>query len=537
MPDEPGRGGGRERADDIARGSTVSCARDQARPNGDGHRILRAQRVGNQARAPRVRTRRPEFATGRRYGLAVTRMRPLPRFAPALELRTDGSITYEEAMTFARDCTDMFQSYESIIALCDASVSEQPLDVIVAQWQAEYLEHCGLSAAFAAACFQPNSVYSIISIPLDDQEHWHAFMHAVVQLRKASVSLITGALQLKPWRCRRLTPSHSLKMTGSATREELVRYLNKAVGLLQSPETLDLLRRCQAAGDDMRRCVVRWQHEALEWAGLERHHGFAQVNAIITRYAADKALCAALRTMQAAKRELFIQACLPNVRAAAMASERRFPAATTLQTEGIIDVSVVERLGQLFGNAIDSEAFGATVRRRGEAPSIVAVRWQRELLEHLGVEQDWGVRALGQMALHNAATPAARNERLTVALSTLHAEIARVERVAQGEAPSLATSDAASNGLALNRDATTIDPIIPGLKTSRPVRPGSARARTLPDWKPLLSARGSPTSTPRSELSISSRARPPLRTSREPLVRRFQDTHLKLLSHGDARGA
>jgi len=105
--------------------------------------------------------------------------------------------------------------------------------------------------------------------------------------------------------------------------------------------------------------------------------------------------------------KLTFKRSLPIVRASDELSERRFPPAggKALQNFGELESGVV---GTLLGSlnplvGMGSSALREEATRTGLPPSKIALTWQCELLEALGIEQNFGMRQLCVRVVQSAA--------------------------------------------------------------------------------------------------------------------------------------
>lgn len=323
------------------------------------------------------------------------------RFAPSPPLRTSGRIPFEQAMAYVRGCTEMMSSTLTIGLLARAAAAGMTLDALTARWHAEMLEHCGLDRNFAAHAFHSGADATLFDFapagassdglslnpPASkgaaggEEEQWAEFTHALAELEKGTISLISGVLHHKPWRCRRFAPARVLCTAAPVDPALLARYASLSTRWLGEPETVEALYAAARGGEHPPQVLAKWKCELLESCGIERSLGLSTLEQAaaaraLTRTHAhtvsrrsispasppstpEAALVCALGASAAAERALLIVASLPDVRASGAQSERRFrrsPAGTRaddgsagargpaesgqLQTSGPLDVAL-----------------------------------------------------------------------------------------------------------------------------------------------------------------------------------------------------
>jgi hypothetical protein len=368
------------------------------------------------------------------------------RFARAAPLCASGPIPFEQAMAYARACSEMMASPQTITLLTLAASDGAQLDEVVARWQAELLEHYGLEPAFAAPRLRPGADYDAFAFAgpgpsdasgLADAERNRADLaHALAELRTGTASLLGGAAQQRPWRCRRFAPRRLLAAASPVGAELLLAYGRLSVSFFANQSTLEALVAAARAGEDAASVLGKWKCEMLEHCGIERTHGLAALAAAIAARAVggddDGAPHGALAASAAAERASLLFANLPDVaRASALPRSRRFvpradgallrmsgglAPAELLQLVGALEMILLPTAGARAGAGAAAHGGGGRAagsaladeaRHSARSEAQVLLLWQRELLEQLGIDQDAGVRALGAAAVAHAAATAA----------------------------------------------------------------------------------------------------------------------------------
>jgi hypothetical protein len=142
---------------------------------------------------------------------------------------------------------------------------------------------------------------------------------------------------------------------------------------------------------------VTWQRELLEHLGVEMDHGCRALGEIPRRFGDDEEVMTAFSAFQ--------QACQNSARKALAArsgseeGERkplRFPPKKKLQTTGPLTREFLLAFSRKCAEVLTSDE---SIQLLSECPDMrvlsqLSVTWQRELLEHLGVEADHGCQEL-----------------------------------------------------------------------------------------------------------------------------------------------
>lgn len=476
----------------------------------------------------------------------------------------DAPLGYDTALACVRGCTEVLHTADAVAELCAAARGGKPLDEIVARWHAEWLRReVALDPERAAPCLRAGAPLALLGFSEESvgPAAWAEYEHALLQLRKSTLSLVGGALHGKPWRCRRCAPARALQSAGEAPREALLRALGRIEAIFADQRAAADLRAAAAAGEDPARVSAKWTAEALEGAGLERGLGASAVRAAASERAADAELLRAHARAEAARAAALAAARVPAAAASGGHAPRRYPPAAELRAAGALEPGALARVAARLEAALDEdgEDLAAEARRTRASRAAVGARWLAELCEAEGMAHDWAARALAAAA-GDAAEPGARGD----AMRALHAAVRRLGRLAdEGGAPAgpaspgaplaspasphapppalvprlnlrqqrISTSSTATGGTGAHCCSTRVpsrapapafDPVvIANAKTNRPVRPGSARVRVRPGWSPVVVGgeadrwSSMSTLTPRSEASTAPRTpRAPLPTPR-----------------------
>jgi len=151
----------------------------------------------------------------------------------------------------------------------------------------------------------------------------------------------------------------------------------------------------QAVGDKQKAGAlsVQWQRQMLEHLGIEMDFGCGQLSHVPHRFAADAEVMNAFQAFQQTCQSSLMAAYADDV----PTGVRRFAPAESLQKNGKLSR---EKLLEFTTAAVEMLADDETLAMLGEAGSsqvagALSVQWQRELLEHLGIEMDFGCGQLG----------------------------------------------------------------------------------------------------------------------------------------------
>ena len=189
----------------------------------------------------------------------------------------------------------------------------------------------------------------------------------------------------------------------------------------------------------------RQERQMLEHVGVQMDFGCTELSRVPHRFAADPQVLASFQAFQ--------EACQMSLtRAFARANgerERRFAPAESLQSEGKLGREKILEFTSAAVTMLTSEESQALLGKADgpQEAGALSVTWQRELLEHLGVEMNFGCAQLGLASkrFENDAKvmKAMYTFQTTCQTSIQQALLAR----AQAEARQALAADHAVNGL------------------------------------------------------------------------------------------
>lgn len=251
--------------------------------------------------------------------------------------------------------------------------------------------------------------------------HYFSRVHAVLVRHRPSEGDVL-AVQLgslpppRPAEQRRFQPAEPLQTEGELPRERLVQLLLGLARMVSSEESLALVARAAADGcDDVGGLMTAHQYEFIESLGIERAFGVALMSpgVLARRFPGDGQLLQILGGLQrACGQAAQVALHTGRQRAPTDAARRRFKPAADLQREGELGDARLAELVEAISGALagpDGRAQLTAAMREGGLPAeVLLVRWQRELLEQMGVEQDFGVQQLRRLPQRHQAEAAAR---------------------------------------------------------------------------------------------------------------------------------
>ncbi|KAG8460574.1 hypothetical protein KFE25_011349 [Diacronema lutheri] len=369
---------------------------------------------------------------------ALPKPRPLEerRFPPAPTLQTEGEIDRARMIELLIGMTRMVTSEESlqIVSRAAADGAGDVGNVMLAH-QLEFMESRGIDRSLGVTLMSPHVLQQ--RFPSDEQlfKMMGSFMTNCNQA--AQIALHT-ALQRAPAdpQMRKFKPAAELQRDGTLSDERL-RELIEATDAIVADSALhaELVELMRSTGHSADAILIRWQREYLESVGLEQDFGVAQLRRLPLRYQTERAarLAAApaadvapssgggaaaaavpeldesalgmafgaLRLMadklEHLGREATIEVTRPTPKEIAL---RRFKPANVeggeaLQSSGSLTREQVMRFTTEAARwLLERESIEMLARVDDATRGPLSVSWQREYLEHLGVEQDFGCRQL-----------------------------------------------------------------------------------------------------------------------------------------------
>ena len=382
--------------------------------------------------------------------------RPLEqrRYPPKEPLRMSGQIKRAEVISTLTAMAEVMKSDETITALgneaeAGAADGTYPnLDIAAArvcmEYQLEYMEHLGIARLHGSLEMQPQTLAKRFPDMQGKDAPVFEALHGFITACNAAPAMAKQRLTQKPSddpNARRFAPAAKLEQGSSFDEPKLIKLVSGIQKFVQSDETSRLLSKVSAtaveeaggshekhalpmAQQKMMAQMARWQREYLESQGVPQDVGMRAVWGIPETFkptprkqkagaegggskqaeespaGANELLQAfgSLRlSIQSALQGAMIEATKPETKPEA---ERRFPPKEgPLQTKGALERSLVLAFTRKCSEVLVSDESIVLLAASGNMQGIgnLSVSWQRELLEHLGVEMDHGCRALGEV--------------------------------------------------------------------------------------------------------------------------------------------
>lgn len=386
------------------------------------------------------------------YGIMMHIPPPRPskekRFAPASgPLKQDGALSAEELTKLLGELADMMDGDETIDLLCREAQAAAKAGVypsepeamtkLAMQYQLEFLEHKGIAHMHGLSQMQP----PVLMERFPDQEGAHKpvfeALNRFVKVCQLIPARATQTMMQRPpddISARRFQPKSSLEITSKDQLDkpkmlEVLRGMTKWIG---SDETAKLLEQVavaafaegrsgghvaeQYAQQKAMASLAMWQREWLESIGVAQDAGFRALWAIPETYEPqprDSKDPDAISTnvllqtfgslrmaIQNVMQRALIEAIKPQVKSP---EQRRFApkegGAEALQRTGPLSRDfILTFTKKCVEMLMDEESVELLSQCEGmNEIGQLSVGWQRELLEHLGVEQDYGCRKLGEV--------------------------------------------------------------------------------------------------------------------------------------------
>ena len=344
-----------------------------------------------------------EIAAYQQSGLPPPRPPAKRRFAAAEPLQTTGELKAVQMIAFVKAAAEMVVSEETCKRM-DAAAEESGMRAATAElmhFQLELMEQHGIDRRFGVANLDqqrlmqrfPNDVALFRGIA--------TFQAACQQATQRAQSRLMQHAPSDPAK-RKFKPAARLQSTGKVQAEALTSILAGIEEWIGTAETREALAGAVQRGESAQVVVMRLMREFLEYRGLEQDFGMKAVWGIPAEYKDEKgavrqAFARFKDVVDRVHTEATIDANKPSVKPK---EERRFaPAEGALQSSGELSKEFVlhfckETTAMLMG--AETIALLVAAEPNKEAP-MLSVAWQREMLEHLGIEQDYGCHALSRV--------------------------------------------------------------------------------------------------------------------------------------------
>lgn len=328
------------------------------------------------------------------------------RFPAKADLRSSGSLSREEIVSFVEECAKMACSRESLDRYARGAVDHnEDISEAMLQDQLELLESKGIERAFGIWSMSPPIAQRRFP---DDEELMQALNLFQARCRQASALAMQQAQQRAspPESGKRIfSPASSLKSDGDMSLAELTEVVQRIDKELTADKSREMLTVAVKAGQDAGNVLIRWERELLEQEGLQQDYGIGQLRAIPSRVNQDRSAAGevpeeGLRALEGIQtlaehietmsREIEIEVTKPQPQEL---EKRRFKPADMdggppLQRSGLLTREQLMRFCTGIKDILVSdESISLLAERSMQDAGLLSVTWQREYLEHLGIEQ------------------------------------------------------------------------------------------------------------------------------------------------------
>ena len=361
------------------------------------------------------------------------------RFAPAPKLQTSGVLSRERAMRFLLAATEMVASDETRQLLLASGAPPQSLSLMLMQWQLELLESQGIEHRLGTAQLQPNSLSALFPEDAELHQAWRGFVSICSNVTMAAA--IAGRRRAPADAAKRLfSPSAQLQADGELDGAKRIALVRGMALMLRSSEARDRVAAAsgggakekadadaKAASDggadretatsgsettadedwhqlELGERIERLQREYAEHFGVEQELGMRELGALAAGDAGelDAETRKAFEAMRAARDALKKsveeaegekkESSRPTV---SVPGSLRYEPAAELQSEGELRRELILRFCQdMVRELMSEETIAALAEVPQEKAGPLSVLWQRQYLESLGVEQEFGCEQL-----------------------------------------------------------------------------------------------------------------------------------------------
>ena len=372
---------------------------------------------------------------------AIAKLRQKPsddvtkrRYAPAAELGTGAELGVPRLLEIVCGLREMLEAPETARAVqasakaavekvaqqegvSESEEAQKACMDLVCRWQREYLEHAGVQHDKGMRL-----IWTIPEVHKLEGPGERELLQAFGKLRLAMQATVNSATieatkppEVEP-EARRFAPAGELQSEGEVSRAKVLRFTREAASLLHSEESLQLLVKAVASGGKsaLATISVQWQRQLLEHHGIQMDFGCRALGDVPRRFGTDKEVMTAFREFQVACTTSMQKACQRHMidqnKPADVAPEaRRFKPAAHLQDDGDLSRSKILKFTREAATVLMNDESIRLLARVGrlapggpksqeamQAMGTLSVQWQRQLLEHHGIQMDFGCRALGE---------------------------------------------------------------------------------------------------------------------------------------------
>eukprot|EP00465_Bigelowiella_longifila_P015607 CAMPEP_0185256090 /NCGR_PEP_ID=MMETSP1359-20130426/5165_1 /TAXON_ID=552665 /ORGANISM="Bigelowiella longifila, Strain CCMP242" /LENGTH=321 /DNA_ID=CAMNT_0027840437 /DNA_START=36 /DNA_END=1001 /DNA_ORIENTATION=+ len=183
----------------------------------------------------------------------------------------------------------------------------------------------------------------------------------------------------------------------------ILKFFQSSSEMLRSKETAKLLREAFNRGEDLQKIAIRWQREMIEHLGYEQEFGVNSMMLIPLYFGNDKRLLMEMQLFQQTCQRSVKEAMDPKMAADLDVSKRRFkPAKGKFLKSGVLPKKMYMKFFKECNSMLTSKESVSILKhakREGKNPGMISVKWQREIFESIGVEQNYGVESLNRIAI------------------------------------------------------------------------------------------------------------------------------------------
>jgi len=348
-------------------------------------------------------------------GLPKPRTAEERRFQPAAELQASGDIPRAKLLKFITECTKMVSSDESLkLATRAVAIDGADIAAVMLTAQLEFMESMGIDRRFGVAMMSPSVVEKVYPKDAELKQALETFMRTCQQAGQMAMSQAMMRASADPSK-RRVPPAAELQESGDLDTERLVQMVEGVMAMISSKDLrAQLMDACREGQGNPEVVLMRYQREYFESTGLEQDFAVGQLRALAGRAQAaimggqkntpEIKAFEGLRDMSSKVSELarsvMVELSRPKMKEG---DDRRFkPKATPegepaeLQTKGPLSREVVVRFCEEANKMlISDESIDLLAKMSEQEAGPASVAWQREYLEHLGVQQVRARASLG----------------------------------------------------------------------------------------------------------------------------------------------
>mmetsp|Transcript_22112 Transcript_22112/g.32959 ORF Transcript_22112/g.32959 Transcript_22112/m.32959 type:complete len:480 (-) Transcript_22112:283-1722(-) len=322
-----------------------------------------------------------------------------PRFAPKTPLMKRGRLNKKRLCEFFEKCEAMLLSAETAHLLRQAKSEGLNVNQLCVKWQHEMFEHLGIDKDFGVRSLQSIKV----NFPSDKSMPGRLMRFAKVCQCSVMKSMLPYARagEVK----RRFKPASTLRTSGGVmAKPYILQFFKKCSDMLRSKETKRLFQEAKARGEDLQKLSIRWQREMIEQIGYEQEFGVNSMMLLPLYFPNDRQLMMEMQLFQNICQRAVQNAMAPSPQMADFdISKRRYqPKKGLLRSKGRLPRDMYKKYFLMTAKELTSDTsvkLLKAAKREGKNVGLQSVKWQREIFENLGIEQDYGVECLNRLTV------------------------------------------------------------------------------------------------------------------------------------------